>query len=100
MAEAFSVGIQPDQFWRMNMRELYACFAGEAKTRVRQRQLHLWQAWMTANFTNAKRLPALEPLLRKLEPRRAMSNRAVRSTLVGMAQAMGARIVRRKKGEG
>lgn len=81
------------------MRELYAAFAGEQKRRVRQRQIVLWQAWQTANFTNAKRLPALEPLLRKLEPHRAMSNREVRGTILGMAQSMGAMIVRRKKGE-
>ncbi len=83
----------------MDMRELYAAFAGAQKQRIRERQLTLWQAWQTANFTNAKRLPALEPLLRKLEPGRAMSNREVRATLLGMAQAMGALVVRRKKGE-
>ena len=92
----------PEVFWRLTMRELFAVFAGANKKRIRERQLYLSQAWQTANFTNARRLPPLEPLLRKLDPtsRRVMSPRAIRGTILGMAEAMGAEIIIRKKGEG
>lgn len=63
--------------------------------------MRLWQAWQTANFTNARKLPALEPLLRKLEPRdrRVMSPMAIRGTLLGMAKAMNAEVIYKKRGE-
>lgn len=83
------------------MRELFRCFEGAALRRRRDRQLALWHAWHAANYVNAKKLPDLAQALRKLEPaeNRVMSPKAVRSTILGMAQAMGAAVVYRKKGE-
>lgn len=88
-------------FWGLTMRELYAAFMGAQKTRLAARQLALSQAWQTANYTRADKLPDLAAQLRKLDPggSRVMSPKAQRATILGMAQAMGAKVVRRKKGE-
>jgi hypothetical protein len=99
--QAFSIGIHPDEFGRLTMRQFYRCLAGAKMKKDRDRQLAAWHAWHVANFTNAKQLPDLGRILRKLEPMesRVMSDRAIRGTILGMAEAMGANIVRRKKGE-
>lgn len=83
------------------MRELFRCLEGAAIRRRRDRQLAAWHAWHVANFTNAKKLPDLNQVLRKLEPAesRVMSPKAQRATILGMAAAMGAEVVYRKKGE-
>jgi 5-formyltetrahydrofolate cyclo-ligase len=83
------------------MRQLFRCLEGAAIARRRDRQLTVWAAWHTANFTNAKKLPDLQQVLRKLEPAesRVMSPKAQRSTILGLAAAFGAEIVYRKKGE-
>lgn len=99
MAEAFAIGISPAAFWLLTPRELFAAFNGAKLKRIRENQLHLWTAWQTANLTNAKRLPDLLSLLRKLEPARPMTNREMRASIIGIAAAMGAKIVRKKKGE-
>lgn len=85
----------------MTLREIYRAFEGAATARRRDQQAALWTAWHTANLMNAKKLPDLGQLLRKLEPieSRVMSPKAQRGAILGMAAAFGATIVRRKKGE-
>lgn len=83
------------------MRDLFRCLEGAAKRRLHDRQIAMWHAWHVANFTNAKKLPDLPQLLRMLEPAesRVMSPKAQRNQILGLAQAFGAEIVYRKKGE-
>lgn len=83
------------------MKQLFRCFEGAAIARRRVRQNDLWHAWHVANFTNAKKLPDLTQLMRKLEPAesRVMSPRQQRQSILGIAQAFGAKITYRKKGE-
>lgn len=99
MAEASAVGILPHVFWRYTPRDLYAAFTGARTARIRQRQGELWAAWQTANFTRAKKLPALQPLLRKLEAPRVMSKREIRVSILTMAQAFGAKVIHKKRGD-
>lgn len=90
--------IPPWRFWDLTYRELAAHMEGAAiKARVVGKN-SLWAAWQTANFTRAKKLPVLGPLLRKLDPRPAvMDNKSLRAALVGAAMAMGSKVVYRKK---
>jgi hypothetical protein len=83
------------------MRELYAAFSGANKVRLNDRRMALSLAWQTANLTNAAKLPPLDQLLKRLSPgdSSVMSPRDQRATILGMAEAMGAKVVRRKKGE-
>lgn len=83
------------------MKELFRCFEGAGIARRRQRQQDLWTAWHIANLTNAKKLPDLGQMLRKLEPveSRVMSPRQQRNSILALAQAFGAKVIYRKKGE-
>lgn len=72
---------------------------GASLARKRGRQLTLWGAWWNANLANAKKLPPLDKVMRWLEPAKTMSPRVQRNQILGMAQAMGALVIRRKKGE-
>ncbi len=99
MAEAAAIGVPPHRFWRMTPRELYAAFVGYRDAQVRLKKTLLWQAWSTANFTRAKKLPDLKGLLSKLEPSRVMSPRELRSTLLGIATVMGAKVIYKKRGD-
>jgi hypothetical protein len=100
-AEAFAIGLHPSEFENLSLKEIFRCFEGAAIARRRDRQMGAWHAWHVANFTNAKKLPDLEAVLRKLEPaeNRVMSPKAQRNTILGLAAAFGAEVVYRKKGE-
>lgn len=99
MAEASAIGIQPHTFWRYTPRDLYAAFAGEKMAGVRRRKAELTMSWQTANFTRAKKLPELTPMLRRLDGPRVMTKQAIRATIIGMAHAMGAKVVYKKRGD-
>lgn len=93
MAEAAAAGVLPHIFLDYTHRMLYAAVKGASLATMRKRQGQLWAAWTGANFTRAKRLPALEPLLRKLEPRPSvMSTSAIRSAVLNIAKTMGATV--------
>lgn len=85
----------------MTLREIFRCFEGAAIKVRRDRQGDLWMAWHIANLNNAKKLPDLAQLMRKLEPMesRVMSPRAQRNSILALAAAFGAKVIYRKKGE-
>lgn len=98
MAEGAAAGIPPHILIDYTPRELYAAMRGLAMRENRAQKLSLWESWNTANFSRAKKLPALEPLLRKLDPSPVkMTAKAIRRVIFGMAEAMGAKITRRPK---
>jgi hypothetical protein len=98
MAEAASVGIQPHIVIDYTPRELYAAMLGGHMAQSRDQKLALWHAWTNANFTRAKKLPDLAPLLRKLDPSPVkMTAKAIRTAIFAMASAMGAKVTRIKK---
>ncbi len=100
MAEAAAIGIPPHVlFESYDHRMLYAAFRGEALRDVRWRKKSVWASWNTANFTRAKKLPDLAGLLRKMDPSPVMMTaKQLRGVIFGIAQTMGAKITRRKKG--
>lgn len=97
MVEAAAVGIEPRHFWQYTPRETFAIFQGAAKQRVRDRQMALWSAWHSAAFERQKRLPDLAGMLQKLEPPKVMSNHELRTQVMGLAQAFGAKVTYRKR---
>jgi hypothetical protein len=83
---------------------LFAAFSGARLRAVRERQHSLWIAWSTANFSRAKKLPALMPMLQKLDSStdgrpREMTKREIRTTIMGIAQAFGAKVTYKKRSE-
>jgi len=52
-----------------------------------------------ANFQRAKKLPPIMPLLRQLEAKRDMTPQELRTSIIGMAHAMGAQVIHKKKGD-
>lgn len=99
MAEAKAAGVRTLDFWHMTYREIYAEIAGDAVRRRRDRQTAMWAAWHGAAFERSKRLPNIGTLLAKMEPKREMSNRDLRASILGIAKAMNAEVVYRKRGE-
>ena len=101
MAEAAAAGVPPHIVLDYTHRMLFAAMKGAVIHESRQRKGQLWAAWSTANFTRAKKLPDLEPLLRKLDLNRVnMTAKEIRSAVFDMAKRMGATVIRYKKGEG
>lgn len=99
MTEAMAAGIKPHRFWHLTYREIYNALAGDAVRRRRDRQAIMFGAWHGAALERSKRIPNLQQLLAKMEPRREMSSREMRSSLMGIAKAMNAEVVYRKRGE-
>lgn len=98
MAEASSIGIAPHILIDYTPRELYAAMVGAGLNHTRDQKMRLWQSWTNANFTRAKRLPELAPLLRKIDPSPVkMSAKAIRQTVFAMASALGAKVTRIKR---
>lgn len=99
MAEASAAGVHPHLFWDYTWRELYAVLQGSTIRARRDHKLALFNAWHGVNLGKAKRLPELRTLLRKLDPVRVMSATSIRAAVMGIAQALGATVVRKKRGE-
>lgn len=94
-----SAGIPPHIFWDYTYREVYAVFTGRNLRSVRDHKIAMFSAWHAAAWTRAKKMPNLPDALRKLEPARVLSTKAMRSQIFGMASAMGAKVRYVKKGE-
>lgn len=99
MAEAAAAGVLPHLFWDYTYREVYAALAGAKLQARRAFKLHLWTAWQGVNLSRSKKLPPLKGLLSKLEPIRDMSASEIRKAVLGIAESLGAVVVRRKRGE-
>lgn len=98
MAEAAAAGILPHVLLDYTYRMLYAALRGAVLRETRNRKSALFMAWQTANFTRAKRLPPLGPLLQKLDSKPAfMSAKGIRATIFGMAHAMGVKVTYKKR---
>lgn len=98
MSEAAAAGVLPHVLLDYTHREIYAALKGAVLRTVRERKGSLWAAWQTANFTRAKKLPDLTPLLRKLDPIPVrMTSKEIRGVIFGMARAMNAKITRKPK---
>jgi len=100
MTEAAAAGIPPDRFWHLTYRELFNAMQGEALRRRRDRQTLLWAAWHGAAWTRSKTFPnadKLNGMLRKMDPPRVMTPREQRGAILGIAKALGAEVVYRKK---
>lgn len=97
MAECAAAGISPLQFWSMTQREIVAVLVGSNLRARRAHKLQIFGAWHGQNMARAKKSPDLRQLLRLLDPPRVMSRQAIRSAVIGMAKAMGAIVVIKKK---
>lgn len=92
MAEAAAIGIKPDEFLHMTPRELRTQFAGAEKVARRNAQLAMFGAWHAgafARYNKKKKLPALQQLLFKLGERTDMSDRELRTALIGWHKSVG-----------
>lgn len=99
MAEAFAIGVPPWRFWRMTYRELSNAFVGAGIHARYDHKLGMFIAHQTEAFARHKKLPALGPLLRKLDGPVVMSNMSMRKAVLSMAAELGAVVKYRKKGE-
>lgn len=99
MTLAFRAGVPPWRFWDLTYRELTACLRGSAEIARDAHKLHLFGAYQGVMLTRQKRPPPLADLLRKLDPRKIMSPKALRAAIIGAARAMGAKVTIRGKAE-
>jgi hypothetical protein len=60
----------PAETLDLTVRELVAYGKGRAEADAQSWRRALWAAWYAANFTRAKRLPRLAPMLRNIGRRR------------------------------
>ena len=100
MIEAAAAGVPPHLFWDYTFRELHGLLTGAQLIARRSHKLALFGAYQAEGLARTKRLPPLEKLLSKLDPLRDMSAKDIRAAVLGMAQALGAKVVRRSKTKG
>lgn len=100
MAECAAAGVPPHLFWDYTWREIHAVLEGASIRARRDHKLSLLNAFQTANWTKAKRLPDIKQMLRRLDPVRAMNPDAIRRSVLNMAKALGAVVEHRPRRKG
>lgn len=93
-----AAGVPPHRFWDYTYRELYAVFAAIGVRERRERKVLIWAAHANAIWGRTKKVPSLSSIIRRLDPPRPMSPKAIRASIMAIAKAMGAAVVYRKKG--
>lgn len=99
MSECAAAGMLPDAFDHATYRQVFAFMRGAAKRRKGEQSLALATAWHTEAFARQKRLTPLNDILKKLdnaEPK-PMTLKEQRMAMMNIAQAMGARVVHKRK---
>ncbi len=97
MAECASAGLMPHRFWDYSPRETFAVLKG-AGIRAKFEQGHRESAaWKTAYYGRVKKMPSWREIMRPFLPKRRMSRKAIRASILGMAKAMGANVVHRAR---
>ena len=97
MAEAGAAGVPPHRFWDYTPHDAYFLMQGAQLAARRQLKAHLFGAWHVAVFERQKKIKPLAELLRRLEPLRDMSHKAIREAVLAMARNMGAKVVIKKR---
>lgn len=101
MAEAFRIGLKPHEFMEMTWRELHACFLGFKKRQQYDEQVGFTQAYYGALWQRVKKIPKLKDFLRRLHPEhgKPQSPADMRKALIAAFEGLGAKVIRRTKGE-
>lgn len=68
-----SAGFEPSRFWEITLREAEREFRGLAKVRERETNERLWLAWHIVALDRTEKLPPLDTLLVKSQPKRPQS---------------------------
>lgn len=87
----------PHLLYDYTIGEIGILLAGAALKARRDHKLTLWGHWNGQSFARQKRMTPLSNLMRRLEPARDMSISDIRKAVLGMADSMGAKVIRRKK---
>ena len=99
MIECAAAGVPPHLYYDLTWREIHVLFAAQALRARREHKLTIWGHWQGQSMRRSKRLPELKALMRRFEPQRDMTPKAIRSAIMAMADALGAVVVRKKRGE-
>lgn len=98
MHEAAAVGLLPHLFWDYTPREVYACIKGSAIYLRRVEAKMIYAAWHTAVWGRVKKIKPLDQVMKAYQPKSGpMSTSGIRSVIMGIASALGAKVTRIKK---
>ncbi len=67
MSWSTRIGITPDQFWCMTLRENLLLFDGFLYRQQLSTEQRVSSAWLMANWSRAKRMPSLKSILSKIK---------------------------------
>jgi hypothetical protein len=86
--------MKPDEFWESSLRELDILVRADQKKKEYEIQTLMWQAWHTAAFTRAKKLPSLKKVLKDLKhtPKKPKTPEALFQIAKSITEALGGEI--------
>lgn len=67
MSWSVRVGITPDSFWNMTLRENFLLIDGFLFRQQLSTEQRVSSAWLMANWSRAKRMPSLKSILSKIK---------------------------------
>ena len=70
MSWSVRIGISPELFWDMTLRENLLLFDGFLYRQQLSTEQRVSSAWLMANWSRAKRMPSLKSILSKLKKRK------------------------------
>ncbi len=73
MSWSVRVGISPESFWDMTLRENFLLIDGFLYRQQLSTEQRVSSAWLMANWSRAKRMPSLKSILSKLKKRKPKS---------------------------
>jgi len=70
MSWSVRVGISPEEFWDMTLRENFLLIDGFLYRQQLSNEQRVSSAWLMANWSRAKRMPSLKSILSKIKKRK------------------------------
>ena len=70
MSWSVRIGISPESFWDMTLRENLLLFDGFLYRQQLSTEQRVSSAWLMANWSRAKRMPSLKSILSKIKTRK------------------------------
>ncbi len=70
MSWSVRVGISPEAFWDMTLRENFLLIDGFLYRQQLSSEQRVTSAWLMANWSRAKRMPTLKSILSKMKKRK------------------------------
>lgn len=81
------------EFWNLSIHEFNYAIEGFQKRNQRQEELAVTQAYLTAKFVWTKKLPDLQKIIGKKEPKKSMTDDQMKQMAIALNKLYGGEVI-------